>query len=76
MIIREKISREYTFYSILQGIYHIAITNNFNDYEAYFKIPNNDKIFYDVIHRYPNSEDDIAYQYKDEIIDNQFVSKL
>ena len=73
---QREISREYTFYSILQGLYHIAINTKFTAYEDYFKIPNNEKIFYDVIHRYPNSDDDKAYQYKDEIIDNQFVSKL
>lgn len=69
-------SRKYTFYSLLQGIFHIANSSNFNDYEAYFTIPNNDKIFYDVIHRYPDSKNDKAYQYEDKIIDNQLVSKL
>lgn len=73
---QREISRECTFYSILQGIYHIAIAKNFNDYKAYFSIPNNTKIFYDVIHRYSNSELDVAYQYKDEIIEDTFVSKL
>ena len=72
---REK-SREFTFYSILQGIYHIATAASFTEYEDYFKIPNNDKIFYDVIHRFSNGKKDEAYQYKDEIIENKLVSKL
>lgn len=71
-----EISREYTFYAILQGIYHIATSANYSVYLPYFDIPNNDKIFYDVIHRYHNSKKDIAYQYKDEILDNKLVSKL
>jgi hypothetical protein len=70
------IVREHTFYSILQGLYHIAMSNDFNDYEPYFMIPNNVKLFYDVIHRYSNSKQDVAYQYKDEIINDQLVSKL
>ncbi|QTD37934.1 DUF2817 domain-containing protein [Polaribacter batillariae] len=73
--IREE-SRKYTFFSILQGIYHIATATNFNSYEEYFSIPNNSKIFYDVIHRYPNSKDDVAYQFQDKIVNNKLVSKL
>ena len=73
---QREISREYTFYSILQGIYHIATASNFDTYEDYFNIPNNEKIFYDIIHRYTNSRNDEAYQYIDKIIDHKFVSKL
>ena len=68
-------SRKYTFFSLLQGIYHISNTENFTDFEAYFTIPNNQKMFYDVIHRYSNS-DDKGYQYVDKIINNKFLSKL
>ena len=69
-------SRKYTFFSILQGVYHIANTSNFDNYKDYFTIPNNDKIFFDVIHRYPNSSNDISFQYEEKIIDGKFVSKL
>ncbi|MDC0177950.1 M14 family zinc carboxypeptidase [Polaribacter sp.] len=69
-------SRKYTFFSILQGIYHIAKTSSFNNYKDYFNIPNNDKIFYDVIHRYADSKNDIAYQYEDKIIEGKLTSKL
>lgn len=69
-------SRKYTFFSLLQGIYHIASSSEHKNYKDYFTIPNNIKIFYDVIHRYTDSEKDEGFQYKDEIIDNQLVSKL
>ena len=71
-----EVTRKFTFFSILQGIHHIANESTFQNYEPYFEIPNNDKIFYDVIHRYANSENDEAYQYEDKIIDGKFVSKL
>ena len=70
-----EVSRKYTFFSILQGMYHIAITKDFSNYEGYFDIPNNEKLFYDVIHRYSNSED-IGYQFIDEIVDGKFTSRL
>ncbi|WP_252191178.1 M14 metallopeptidase family protein [Polaribacter sp. Q13] len=69
-------TRKYTFFSILQGLHHIANSATFIAYEDYFNIPNNDKIFYDIIHRYADSKNDIAYQYVDKIIDGKFVSKL
>ena len=69
-------SRKYTFFSILQGIYHITNTTIFNNYKKYFEIPNNEKIFYDVIHRYSDSKNDLFFQYEDKIIDGKFVSKL
>ena len=69
-------SRKYTFFSILQGIYHIAKTSEFNFYKDYFTIPNNDKIFYDVIHRFVNSKKEVAYQFKDQIIDNKLTATL
>ncbi|MGB1283156.1 MAG: M14 family metallopeptidase [Polaribacter sp.] len=69
-------SRKYTFFSVLQGIYHIAITNDFSTYDAYFNIPNNQKLFFDVIHRYPNSKENVGYLFKDTIINGKLVSKL
>ncbi len=68
-------SREYTFYAILQGLFHIANHTEFDSYQAYFEIPNNKKMFFDVIHRNPDKKDK-AYQFTDLIIDNQLVSKL
>ena len=69
-------SRKYTFFSILQGLFHIANTTDFSTYKDYFTIPNNDKVFYDVIHRYQNSKNDVAFQFKDEIIEDKIVSSL
>lgn len=68
-------SREFTFYAILQGLFHIAKNDKFDTYESYFDIPNNEKMFFDVIHRNPNKKD-VAYQFIDKIIDNQLVSQL
>jgi hypothetical protein len=68
-------TREFNFYSLLQGIYHIAVSNDFTEHESYFSIPNNVKSFLDVIHRKPEGED-IGFLYKDEIIDNQLTSRL
>ena len=73
---QREIVREHTFYAILQGLYHVATSTDFNVFKPYFTIPNNAKIFYDVIHRHSNPKEDVAYQYKDEIINDQLVSKL
>ncbi|MGY0426145.1 MAG: M14 family metallopeptidase, partial [Polaribacter sp.] len=69
-------TRKYTFYAILQGIYHIAVSKNFNTYKDYFSIPNNNKIFYDVIHRYSDAKSAIAYQYQEEVLVDKLVTKL
>jgi len=71
---REK-SREYTFYALLQGMFHVATALDFSNYDGYFDIPNNQKLFYDVIHRYSNS-DAIGYQFVDEIHNYKFTSRL
>ncbi|TVZ54910.1 zinc carboxypeptidase [Lutibacter sp. Hel_I_33_5] len=72
---REEV-RKYNYYALLQGIYHIATASNFEEYEPYFEIPNNDKSFLDVIHRNPNLKDDIGYQYEYKIINSTLVSSL
>jgi hypothetical protein len=71
-----EVSRKYTFYALFQGLYHIAKTTDFTTYKDYFSIPNNDTAFYDIIHRFPNAKNDVAYQFKDQIIDDQLTSKL
>jgi hypothetical protein len=68
-------SREYTFYAILQGLFHIATNNQFDSYKAYFEIPNNENMFFDIIHR-NQSKNDVAYQYIDKIINSKLVSYL
>lgn len=69
-------SRKYTFYSILSGINHIAKASNYNEYQSYFQIPNNNKQFYDVIHRAIDPKKSEGYQYKDIIKNSTLVSFL
>jgi hypothetical protein len=73
--VREEV-RKYTFFAILQGLFHLSKAINFSSYKDYFKIPNNDVLFYDVIHRFTDVKKDVAFQYMDEIIDHKLVSKL
>lgn len=72
---QREISREYTFYAILQGLVHIATENNFESYQPYFEIPNNEQLFFDVIHR-NTEENDVAYQFVDTVLENKLVSTL
>lgn len=69
--------RDFTFISILQGIYHINSIQNFNDYQDYFKIPNNIKNFGDLLHKYPNKEN-VGYLYEEILIDDmiKFIPKM
>ncbi|MBS3992390.1 MAG: zinc carboxypeptidase [Bacteroidetes bacterium] len=58
---------KYNFIALLQGLYFIATSNNFDNYEPYFKIPNNDKKFFDILYRnayYQNSIQDVGVLYK------------
>ncbi|MDY0779478.1 M14 family zinc carboxypeptidase [Tenacibaculum sp. IB213877] len=71
---REEV-RKFNFYALLQGLYHIALTVDYTEYKDYFLIPNNAKIFFDVINRIDKEKEE-AYQYEDKIIDNQFTSTL
>ncbi|CAL2077981.1 Zinc carboxypeptidase [Tenacibaculum sp. 190524A02b] len=68
--------RKFNFYAILQGVYHISITEDFKIYEKYFSIPNNVKNFFDVIYRSKNNKKDIAYQYVEKIESNKFALDL
>ena len=72
-----EVTRKYNFWALIQGIYHIATNDVFEEFEEYFNIPNNIKNFYDVIHRYPTTKKkDVAFQYEEKIIDNQLVFDL
>lgn len=66
-----KITRAYTFMSLLQGIYHIAIENHFDSYEDYFNIPDNQQNFKDLVHRYSNKKDQ-AFQYE-EVLEDEAI---
>lgn len=68
--------RKYNFYALLQGIYHISKEKEFVDYLDYFTIPNNSKIFYDVIYRSKNNKKDVAFQYEEKIEKGIFAPSL
>ena len=72
---REEV-RKFNFFALVQGIYHIAITEDFTEYNPYFSIPNNQKNFFDVIE--VNEHDNIskAYLYIDQIINGELKSTL
>ncbi len=65
-------SRRFTFYALLQGIYHISQANEFLEYKPYFDIPNNSENFLDIIQRNKEGEDE-AYQYEEKIVDGRFT---
>lgn len=46
-----EITRKYNFYALLQGLFFISSTQKFTNYQSYFKIPNNDKKFLDIIYK-------------------------
>lgn len=72
---REEV-RKFTFQSLLQGIYYVSISDTFSIYQDYFTIPNNVKIFYDIVHRYRSKEDEV-FQYEEIFMYNalQFIPK-
>ncbi len=75
---REEV-RKFNFLALLQGIYFIATTHNFDNYLPYFDIPNNEKRFYDVVFRntlYNNKVQDVAFQYKFSLDNNKIVKSL
>ena len=67
---REKV-REFTFISILQGLYHIGLTTSFSEFNSYFKIPENNTSFRDVLKRHQNKPNEV-FQFK-EILENSIV---
>ena len=75
-----EITRKYNFYAMLQGLYYIALADDFLNYRPYFKIPNNDTLFMDII--YTNLKisnngldtvQDVGIQYKFKVEGDKFV---
>ncbi|SNR35634.1 Zinc carboxypeptidase [Lutibacter flavus] len=73
-----EITRKFNFYAILEGIYFIASAPSFGNYKPYFSIPNNDKLFLDIIYkRMKRVKDglavveDIGIQYKFKVKNNK-----
>ena len=67
---REKV-REFTFISLLQGIFHISSTNNFKEFNSYFDIPENNDCYRDLLHKFSNKPNE-AFQYE-EILENSDI---
>ena len=61
--------REFTFISILQGLYHIATTNHYFVYKPYFNIPNNTDNFRDLLHIHPHKNNE-GFQFKEILVEN------
>lgn len=73
---REK-TRKYVFLALLSVLRGLAYKNYNNlDYKTYFKIPENKKLFYDVIYRNAKTEEgirDIAIQFQEKIAAEKFI---
>ena len=69
-------ARKFTFFALLQGVYHIATATDYKEYLAYFDIPNNKKNFFDIIEKKDNSTTGKAYLFVDKVIDNQFITEV
>ncbi len=76
---REK-TREFNFYALVQGLHFIATNTTYKKYENYFSIPNNDKLYLDII--YKNLEvdidsskviTDVGIQLKYKVLDGKLV---
>ncbi|MFK5878762.1 MAG: M14 family zinc carboxypeptidase [Flavobacteriaceae bacterium] len=73
-----ELTRKYNFFAMLQGIYFLATTNDYDNYQSYFDIPNNDKLFFDIIYSNVNTNDssdlmDVGVLFKYKIINNKLV---
>jgi len=72
---REK-TREFNFYALLEGVYHIATQQEFTDYKAYFDIPNNQKNFCDVLIQNKKDNRLTAFMYQEKVLNNTFFLLL
>ncbi len=71
-----EVTRKYIYYSLLTALNYITQKNTQNDayYKKYFEIPENDKLFYDIIIRdtiLEGKKTDIALQYKEVLVKNK-----
>lgn len=68
--------RKFNFIALLQGLFFISTTADFNNYLPYFQIPNNDKKFFDVLIKnalYQSKVQDVGILYKYKVEKNQFI---
>ena len=68
-------TRKYNFYALLKGLCHIAENDAYKNYKPYLSIPQNNKAFFDIIHRYKDGND-VAFLFKDEVIENKLTATL
>jgi hypothetical protein len=68
-------TRKFNFFALIQGVYHIATATNHTTYKSYFKIPNNQKIFFDRIELDANSGQGKAYLFIDKVVDGNFITE-
>ncbi len=70
---RERV-REYIFQSLFVAVHYIAVNGvTGNNYEPYFEIPQNEKLFYDILIRNAAIDGkiiDVAIQYRERLIAN------
>lgn len=76
-----EITRKFNFYAIIQGLFFIASNSIYNNYKPYFEIPNNDKMFLDIIYENVTVIEgeeklviDIGIQLKYKVINNRLVT--
>ncbi|SDW90730.1 Zinc carboxypeptidase [Lutibacter oricola] len=73
-------TREFNFYALVEGLNFITNTTNYSNYEEYFNIPNNDKLFLDIIYKNLTIEldgvrkiTDVGIQFKFKVLNNKLV---
>jgi len=71
-------SRKFNFYALVKGVEFIASINSYDEYKTYFEIPNNDKLFLDIIYKNirviengKSTITDIGIQHKFKIINDK-----
>jgi hypothetical protein len=78
--LEREVSREFNFYALVKGLYFIATSDTYKNYNPYFDIPNNDNKFFDRIYKNIKVTDkngsktlDIGVQIKFKVVDNKLV---
>ncbi len=64
-----EVTRKYNFYAILQGLYFLASTDDYSEYETYFDIPQNDKKYFDKLYKNTENKGDVGVLYKYRVVD-------
>jgi len=75
---REKV-RKYNFLALVAGLKHISV-GIFEEYKPYFDIPNNEKLYLDIIYKNvflsdKNQKTDVGVLFKEELVNDKIVFK-